>query len=120
MTFRKFLFWTHLALGCLAGLVIAVMAATGVVLAYERQINSWADVPILSTTNPTTSPMRLNALVTKLVSTGRGVPDQLVLHHDDLNRVDARYGRNQVLFLSLQTGDVTGASSKRAHSFFSN
>ena len=119
MTFRKFLFWTHLTLGCLAGLVIAVMAATGVVLAYERQINSWADVPILSTTNPTTSPMRLNAVVTKLVSTGRGVPDQLVLHHDDLNRVDARYGRNQVLFLSLQTGDVTGESSKRAHSFFS-
>lgn len=119
MTFRKFLFWTHLTLGCLAGLVIAVMAATGVLLAYERQINSWADVPILSTTNPTTPPMRLNAVVAKLISAGRGVPDQLVLHHDDLNRVDARYGREQVLFLSLQTGDVTGESSKRAHSFFS-
>jgi uncharacterized iron-regulated membrane protein len=56
MTFRKFLFWTHLTLGCFAGMVIAVMAATGAVLAYERQISSWADVPIVSTTNPTTPP----------------------------------------------------------------
>jgi uncharacterized iron-regulated membrane protein len=119
MTLRKFLFWTHLTLGCLAGLIIAVMAATGVVLAYERQINTWADVPSVSTTNPTIAPMRLDAVVAKLISTGRGVPDQLVLHHDDLNRVDARYGRQEVLFLSLQTGDVIGESSKRAHSFFS-
>jgi uncharacterized iron-regulated membrane protein len=118
-TCRKILFWTHLTVGCFAGLVIAVMAATGVVLAYERQINSWADAPTVSTTNPTTPPMRLDAIVAKLMSTGRGVPDQLVLHHDDPNRVDARYGREQVLFVNLQTGDVSGESSKRAHSFFS-
>ncbi len=43
MTIRKILFWCHLTAGCLAGLVIFIMSVTGVLLAFERQINSWVD-----------------------------------------------------------------------------
>lgn len=40
---RPLLFWTHLALGAIAGLVILVMSATGVLLTYQKQITAYAD-----------------------------------------------------------------------------
>src|SRR5262245_55137015 len=41
--FRKALFWCHLTVGVIAGLVILIMSVTGVLLTYERQIIAWAD-----------------------------------------------------------------------------
>jgi EAL domain-containing protein (putative c-di-GMP-specific phosphodiesterase class I) len=38
MTFRKTVFWLHLGAGVTAGLVIAIMAFTGVMLAFEQPI----------------------------------------------------------------------------------
>jgi hypothetical protein len=35
---RTFLFWLHLIVGCVAGVVILVMSVTGTILAFERQI----------------------------------------------------------------------------------
>ena len=43
MTVRPFIFWPHLVAGVTAGIVILMMSATGVVLAYERQIISWVE-----------------------------------------------------------------------------
>ena len=43
MTFRKLLFWAHLAAGVTAGIVILTMSATGVLLMYERQLIEWSD-----------------------------------------------------------------------------
>ena len=37
-TFRRALFWAHLACGVTAGLLILLMSVTGVLLAYERQV----------------------------------------------------------------------------------
>ena len=43
MKVRKFLFWCHLTVGSIAGLVIFTMCATGVLLAFERQIIAYAE-----------------------------------------------------------------------------
>lgn len=40
---RKTLFWLHLPVGVAAGLFIFIMAATGVVLSFERQITEFID-----------------------------------------------------------------------------
>lgn len=40
---RIFIFWLHLIVGSVAGVVILIMSATGVLLTYERQIVEWAD-----------------------------------------------------------------------------
>lgn len=42
---RSIVFWFHLAMGCVAGLVILAMSVTGLLLAFERQINAYADAP---------------------------------------------------------------------------
>jgi uncharacterized iron-regulated membrane protein len=43
MTFRKLLFWAHLAAAVTAGIVILTMSATGALLMYERQLIEWSD-----------------------------------------------------------------------------
>ena len=40
---RKIIFWCHLPVGVIAGVVILIMCVTGVLLSYEKQITSWAD-----------------------------------------------------------------------------
>ena len=45
---RSALFWTHLAIGCLAGLVIAFLCVTGVLLTYERQLLASAEATRIS------------------------------------------------------------------------
>ena len=41
MKLRRVVFWCHLTVGVLAGLVILIMSVTGVALAYERQLLEW-------------------------------------------------------------------------------
>jgi uncharacterized iron-regulated membrane protein len=40
---RKIIFWCHLPVGVIAGLVIFTMCVTGVLLSFEKQITAWAD-----------------------------------------------------------------------------
>ena len=40
---RKIIFWCHLPVGVVAGLVILTMCVTGVLLSFEKQITAWAD-----------------------------------------------------------------------------
>src|SRR5688572_1909850 len=42
-SFRTVLFWIHLAVGALGGIVIFIMSVTGVALTYEKQVIEWAD-----------------------------------------------------------------------------
>ena len=43
MTLRSLLFWSHLVSGVVAGSIILIMSATGVLLTYEKQMVAWAD-----------------------------------------------------------------------------
>jgi uncharacterized iron-regulated membrane protein len=40
---RSVLFWIHLTAGVVAGIVILLMSATGVLLTYEKQMLAWSD-----------------------------------------------------------------------------
>jgi uncharacterized iron-regulated membrane protein len=40
---RTVLFWIHLTVGVVAGLVILIMSVTGVALTYEKQVIEWSD-----------------------------------------------------------------------------
>ncbi len=43
MPVRKIIFWLHLIAGVVAGIVILIMSATGVALAFEKEIIAWAE-----------------------------------------------------------------------------
>ena len=76
MSLRRAIFWTHLAVGVTAALVILMMAVTGVVLTYEAQLNRWAlreyraDPPA-----PDAAPLGLDELIARVT---REQPARLV------------------------------------------
>lgn len=52
MNFRKLIFWTHLVVGVVAGLVILTMAVTGVLIAFQRQIIATAEKSVATVAVP--------------------------------------------------------------------
>src|ERR1044071_6471217 len=48
MKLRTLLFWPHLLAGVLAGALILLMSATGVLLTYERQLVEWSNSDLQS------------------------------------------------------------------------
>jgi uncharacterized iron-regulated membrane protein len=59
--FRKILFWCHLIVGVIAGIIVLIMSVTGVLLTYERQITYWADTRDYSIAPPSQGAQRLPA-----------------------------------------------------------
>jgi len=65
--FRKVLFWCHLTAGVIAGVVVLIMSATGVLLTYERQITYWADTRNyhIEAPSPEANRLSVEALIAK-------------------------------------------------------
>lgn len=116
---RTTIFWLHLSLGCAIGLVVLVMSVTGILLAFERQINAWADAPAVlqGQTDPSAQPP-LDSLLTTLESSGQGVPSGIVLHNSASAPVEAQYGRERTLYLNPWTAEIVGHPSERTRAFF--
>ncbi|HSM80028.1 MAG TPA: PepSY-associated TM helix domain-containing protein [Bryobacteraceae bacterium] len=112
---RKFLFWIHLAAGCLAGLVIFIMSVTGVLLAYERQIVAWADAPRRSLPAAGTQPLPPSALLRDL--SGRPAT-ALTLRADLRAPAEVTVGRDKIIFVDRYTGAVVGEGSPRVRALF--
>jgi uncharacterized iron-regulated membrane protein len=118
-TFRSIIFWLHLAMGCIAGLVIFAMSITGVLLAYERQISNWINAPaVLQDQSETRARASLDMVLTTLASAEHQAPSDLILHKSPQFPLEARYGRERILYLSPWTGEVIGQPSEAARAFF--
>ena len=116
---RAVLFWAHLAVGCVAGLVILAMSVTGVLLAFERQINAVVDAPaVLQGQSEAGAPASLDLVLARLKSDGQGEPSELVLHSNPNAPVEARFGRERTLYLNPWTAEVIGQPSEGTRAFF--
>ena len=116
---RSVVFWLHLTLGCVAGLVILTMSVTGILLAYERQVNARADAPaVLERQTSTAGQAPVDTLLDKLKSGGQGMPTQLILHSSPTAPVEARYGREKTLFMNPWSGEVIGQPNESTREFF--
>lgn len=119
--FRNIVFWLHLAGGCVAGVVILTMAVTGALLSFEHQITRWVEAPAVLESHPgTVADAKLEPILEALKNSGRGLPSELVLHNSTKAPVEARFGRQAVLFLNPWTSEVIGQPSESARSFFAS
>jgi uncharacterized iron-regulated membrane protein len=117
---RTIVFWLHLVLGCVAGLVILFMSVTGILLAFASQISAKADAPAaLKEKSGPAVLAPLDSFLVVLNQNGQGVPSQLVLHNRANLPVEARFGRERTLYLSPSTAEIIGQPSAAAHRFFS-
>ena len=121
-TLRRALFWCHLAAGSLAGVVILILCATGVLLAFQPQALRLVErdarrVP------PRTSSQRVGAgkLLRLATQASPGdSPTALTIPSDRAEPATVAFGRERVLFLDPATGAVLGSGSRAWRAFFAS
>jgi uncharacterized iron-regulated membrane protein/flavodoxin len=117
---HKIIFWSHLLAGIVAGLVIFIMSATGVVLMYEHQLVEYAerDVREITPSDAHTQRLSLDDLVANAREQNPGFQiTSVVLRKDATASVAVGFGRNGVTYVDPYTGTVLGAGSK-LHDWF--
>ena len=117
---RKIIFWCHLPVGAIAGIVILIMCVTGVLLSYEKQITSWADTRGYRAAPPTpeTQHLPVETLITKAREARGATPTAVTLKSDPLAPAEIAFGRETTIFVNPYTGAILGEGSQKTRNFF--
>lgn len=120
MTLRKTFFWLHLIAGVTAGLVILVMSATGVLLAFEKQIVAFAERDLRATAaEAARAPLPLSQIVAAAVAASPDAkPSNVIIRADRFSPVTVAFGREKTLFVNPYTAAVLGEGATGVRSFF--
>lgn len=116
---RKTLFWVHLSVGVAAGVFIFIMAATGVLLSFEKRTVEFIDRDVRSVSVPNElQPRPMNDLLEAVRRAGMGDPTAIVVRHEPQAATQFSIGRSKTVFIDPFSGAVLGVSSGRARDFF--
>lgn len=116
---RKTLFWLHLSAGVTAGIVILLMSATGVLLAFERQAVRFADRDLRITAAEAARPaLPLSRIVAAASAVADAKPSNVIVRADRLAPVTVAFGRGQTLFVNPYTAAVLGPGATAVRHFF--
>lgn len=117
---RNVIFWCHLVAGACAGVVILIMSVTGVLLAYQRQVERWADTRDYVVTRPSPDAKRLpvEALLAKALEGQTAAPTSVTLYAGASEPATVSFQGGRNLFVNPYTGEVLGAGSPGVRSFF--
>ncbi|WP_426746441.1 PepSY-associated TM helix domain-containing protein [Myxococcus faecalis] len=121
LPFRKTLFWIHLVVGVVVGIVVAIMSVTGVAIAFENQVLDWADseARTVSAPGPGTTRLSLEEMIAKVRD---AKPDAQVsgvtVFPSETSATQVALGRAGVVFVNPYTGEVRESSAKGWRSFF--
>jgi uncharacterized iron-regulated membrane protein len=116
---RRILFWTHLGIGVVAGVAILAMSATGVALAFQRQILQLVDGGLRTVSPPAdSSPRRLGEMLDAATAGGGSRPTGVVVRPGASASVEFTFGRDRSVYVDPYTGAVLGEGSKAARAFF--
>lgn len=115
---RRIFFWCHLTAGVVAGIVILLMSATGVVLAFERQIVAFADRGLRASDEQAAGePLALSRLVAAAAEKAGAEPSNVVVRSDRSAPVAVSFGRGRTLFVNPYTGVVLGEGNRTVRRF---
>ena len=117
---RKILFWTHLTLGLAAGTIVFIMAVTGVLLTYQKQMTVWADLRGLNGAPPAgvQAPLPADSLLARLAGAQGATPTTIVWRAGGSTPVEVQFGREKRVFANAYTAEVLGTGSVAMRGFF--
>ena len=117
---RRIIFWCHLPIGVLGGVIILTMCVTGVLLAYEKQITLWADTRNYRSAPPSPEATRLplDTLLAKTREARKAEPTAITLRSDKSAPAEVSFGREGKLFVNSYSGAVLGEGSAGVRNFF--
>src|SRR5688500_17693870 len=106
---RTILFWIHLVAGLSAGLVIAVMGATGAAMAFEPQLLEWIERDRRRADPPAAGTARLpgERLLARVAAARPGsAPAAITVFADPTAAVQVTLGRREGVHVDPYRGDV--------------
>ena len=117
---RTLFFWLHLTAGLLAGVVVLIMSATGVLLTFEKQLIYYADTRDISLTPPpSAAPLPLDALLARVRAGGLvGEPSAVAVRRDPAAPVALTIGQGVVAYADPYTGRLLGRGDAGVRAFF--
>jgi uncharacterized iron-regulated membrane protein len=117
---RKSIFWIHLIFGVLSGIIVLIMAITGVALTYQKQITSWADKRAHRIQEPRdATPLSAELILKNLHNARPGTaPISITFYSDPEMPASLVLGPTEVLFANPYTGAVLGTGSQGVRTFF--
>jgi len=117
---RTVFFWIHLTAGLLAGAIVLVMSATGVLLAFEKQLVYYADTRNIGLTlPPDATPLPIDTLLARVRSTGLVTePSGVTVRRDATAPVMLAVGQGAVAYADPYTGRLLGRGDAGTRAFF--
>ena len=122
--FRKTLFWAHLVVGLTVGLVVALMAGTGAVMAFEHPVVAWAEradgsPPAgVKATDQDKAWTVANLIGAAMAAQPDASPSAFTADADLSRPAAVQVGRDGVVYLNNFTGRVVGTGAPRMRAFF--
>lgn len=104
-------------MGITASLVVFIMAVSGVLLMYERQMIAWADRGFHSSPPPGALRAGPEALLAEIAKSEKTPPVTLTLHAEPTAPAEAVFGR-RVIYLDAYSAHILGEGSSSIRRFF--
>lgn len=117
--FRKILFWFHLITGVFAGVIIAVLCITGVALAFEKELTSWAERGLWRiAVEPGVDRISLDELPMLQDGSKSSAGNlELSIHSDPRHAILVTTGRESGHYVDPYSGEVMGSAESKTRSF---
>jgi uncharacterized iron-regulated membrane protein len=118
MSPRKVVFWCHLTVGSIAGLVILTMCVSGVLLTYQRQVIHFAERSYRAAPPTDARPLPLQTLLETARAVQPSAPVSIIWRSNPDEPVEVAFSRSQSLLLNPYTGAILGEGAAHTRAFF--
>lgn len=116
-TFHRLIFWGHLIIGLLAGVIILSMAMSGLLISYEAQILDWANRDLRVPAGA--APLDVETLVAKVREVKPELaPTGITWKADPAMPVTLTVGKEGVFYANPYTGAFLGEGHRAWREFF--
>lgn len=115
--FRQWIFWVHLVSGVVAGVVIAIMSATGIIIAFEEEILAWVDRDV-SKVSAVADAERLpleEAVSRVALEQEHFAPNYVQVFQNRSSALAVSQGRDTTYFVNPYTGEAAASRAHAAH-----
>ncbi|MEQ1642385.1 MAG: PepSY-associated TM helix domain-containing protein [Pyrinomonadaceae bacterium] len=116
--FRKSIFWLHLILGAVGGVVIFIMCVTGAALSFEKDILANLEYSQRHVQEGEARLLPSAILAKVLEKKPESRPGTYTFQNDRTAAVTVALGREGSVFVDPYTGNITGEGNKSARAFF--
>lgn len=113
-TLRRCIFWAHLAVGVVVGLVILLLAVTGLLMSFETQIVNRAERIEPSSWHA----LNASVLLEKFQAAEKGHATQLVLQSHPYAPWIVQMGKEKRELIDPYTGALLGGGAEKTRGFF--